>query len=163
MPAIHDSPCHPFSVTPCHTLPAFPFPPMPLRSSPHHSPPLLSCRASIIPTVPLPSIPLALIYPCGPNLDSPLRFYRKLSSPCLPLQSLPDPDARRQPASAIPCLLIRATSTLTGHSSSNPANPHLSHPRLLIRAFFPCSSVAIAVKPHHSMPAMPFILLVNFK
>ena len=45
----------------------------------------LACRAFIIPTVPLPSIPLALNYPFGPNVNSPLHACHL--NPC-PTQTL---------------------------------------------------------------------------
>jgi hypothetical protein len=83
-----------------------------LPSSPRPTRTLLACHAFIIPTVPLPSIPLALTgfsTPAFPCLAIPLgpRRPRRID-PGLPPQTLPDPDAPRQPASAIPCLLLLA-------------------------------------------------------
>ena len=115
--------------------------------------PRLSCRASTIPTVPLPSIPLALTGfsmpakilraspvhstplpspPLLPNRAIPTLIAPVQASPARPLhvQSLPDPDARRQPASAIPCLLSLPSWSSPRHYlsfASSPANPcHLS-------------------------------------
>jgi hypothetical protein len=126
----------PLLSTPLHSCQTLPF-----HIVPRHNGPLHACHASTIPTVPLPSIPLDLTLHVLVNTGqySP-------TSPCLPPQSLPDPDARRQSAFAIPCLLLLSYPSFPdpyGPCATLPANPCL----------FPCASVAIAVKPHHSMPA----------
>ena len=123
-----------------------------VQNSPYRCTPVHACHASIIPTVPLPSIPIAFTYHAhrsrtvraflsAPLL--PLQSYPVQSTACRPLptllssparplhvQSLPDPDAPRQPASAIPCLHFHTPPCLTLHA--------YRHLLLLSYPSFPC-------------------------
>ena len=103
----------------------------------------LACHASS--TCPCQSPPHRSS-PSSPYL--PIRITR-----CLPPQTLPDPNAPRQSAFAIPCLLLLAYPSIP-----DPYVPYAVLPDLLIRAFLnptlPFQSVAIAVKPRHAMPAI---------
>ena len=103
----------------------------------------LACHASS--TCPCQSPPHRSS-PSSPYL--PIRITR-----CLPPQTLPDPNAPRQSAFAIPCLLLLAYP-----SFPDPSFSYAVLPDLLIRAFLnptlPFQSVAIAVKLRHAMPAI---------
>ena len=88
-----------------HSMPAKILRAFPCQSSPFHSTPAKLCHA--IPHQSLPCLPMPCLH-FRPRLAisaCPVPVTSHLNSPCLPLQSLPDPDAPRQPASAIPCLL----------------------------------------------------------
>ena len=146
---------------PRHSAPSLPHLAVAIRTRPHLNAPRL-------PDLYFPYIDLLLAVlthlachasstcPCQspPHRSSPSSPYLPIRiTRCLPPQTLPDPNAPRQSAFAIPCLLLLAYP-----SFPDPSFSYAVLPDLLIRAFLnptlPFQSVAIAVKPRHAMPAI---------
>ena len=136
------SPCLPDLNSPCITFRLATLTHLACVDAPRHivpmrAEPLPSCRAFIIPTVPLPSIPIA--FTCHAHLSRTVRAF--LSAPATSIPARPrrsPPICIRHSVPANPFLVFPLV-----HS------PHLSHPRLLLLSYpsFPDPYFPYAVLP----------------